>query len=117
MKEIKLTPEHHKLAIEAIKSYFQTEREEEISDLAAILLLDFVTKNIGPFIYNQEIKVSHYLMGENIDELFTLENQQTTSHYCDFPLTSSFNSLSIIASTTSRDDTPSNLRPFFMPAR
>ena len=74
MKEIKLTPEQLKLAGEEIKSYFNSEREEVISDLAATLLLDFIMKNIGPFIYNQAIKDAHYLMGEKIDELFSLEN-------------------------------------------
>ena len=73
MKEIKLTPEQLKLAGEEIKSYFNSEREEVISDLAATLLLDFIMKNIGPFIYNQAIKDAHYLMGEKIDELFSLE--------------------------------------------
>ena len=76
MKEIKLTPEQLKLAGEEIKSYFNSEREEVISDLAATLLLDFIMKNIGPFIYNQAIKDAHYLMGEKIDELFTLEKRK-----------------------------------------
>ena len=43
MKEIELPSEQHKIAIDVIKSYFQSEREEEISDLAATLLLDFIT--------------------------------------------------------------------------
>ena len=73
MNELKLTPEQHKIAIEEITSYFHNEREEEISDLAATLLVDFIMKNIGPFIYNQAIKDAHYLMGEKIEELFTLE--------------------------------------------
>ena len=76
MKEIKLTPEQHKIAVDEIKSYFHSERDEEVSDLAAVLLLDFITKNIGPFIYNQAIKDAHYLMGEKIDELFTLEKRK-----------------------------------------
>lgn len=76
MKELKLTPEQHKLAVEEIKFHFHSEREEEISDLAATLLLDFIMKNIGPFIYNQAIKDAHYLMGEKIDELFTLEKRK-----------------------------------------
>jgi uncharacterized protein (DUF2164 family) len=73
MKEIKLTQEQQKAAIEELKRYFQTEREEEITDLAAALLLDFILKNIGPYIYNQAIKDAHYFMNEKIEELFALE--------------------------------------------
>lgn len=48
MKEIKLPSEQHKFAVEEIKSYFHSKQEEEISDLAATLLLDFpvATKNL-----------------------------------------------------------------------
>jgi len=73
MKEIKLTLDQQKAAIEELKRYYQTEKEEEINDLAATLLLDFILKNIGPYIYNQAIKDAHHFMGEKVEELFSLE--------------------------------------------
>lgn len=42
--------------IASIKHYFLTERDEEIGDLQAGFLLEFVLKEIGPSIYNQAIK-------------------------------------------------------------
>lgn len=77
MKPIQLTKEQQKESIEAIKSYYLTERDEEITELAASLLLDFIVKSIGPHIYNQAIKDSYSFMGEKIDELFTLEKSPT----------------------------------------
>ena len=73
MKPLQLTKEQQKESIEAIKSYYFNERDEEITELAASLLLDFIIKNIGPHIYNQAIKDSYSFMGEKIDELFALE--------------------------------------------
>lgn len=73
MKEIKLTKDQQKTAVEELKSYFQTEKDEEITDLSATLLLDFILKNIGPYVYNQAIKDAQQFMGEQVEELFTLE--------------------------------------------
>ncbi|MBU9713871.1 DUF2164 domain-containing protein [Bacillus tamaricis] len=39
-----------------LKDYFQEERLEEIGDLAAENILDFISKEIGPYFYNQGVK-------------------------------------------------------------
>jgi uncharacterized protein (DUF2164 family) len=41
--------------ISLVQQYFRKERDEEISDLAAEFLMDFMIKQISPFIYNQAI--------------------------------------------------------------
>lgn len=73
MKAIQLTKEQQQTAVEDIKNYFLMEKDEEVTDLAATLLLDFILKNIGPHIYNQAIKDAHYFMSEKLDDLFGLE--------------------------------------------
>lgn len=73
MKQIQLTKEQQKAAIEDLKNYFLNERDEELTELAASLLLDFILKSIGPHIYNQAITDSYNFMGEKVEELFTLE--------------------------------------------
>lgn len=75
MKDIILTKEEKASAIEAIKTYYITERDEEITDLAASLLLDFILKQIGPLIYNQALKDAHYFMSGQLEDLFSLEKQ------------------------------------------
>lgn len=73
MKKIQLTKEQTKISIEDIKSYFITEKDEELTDLAAALLLDFVLMNIGPHIYNQALNDAHSLMSEKIEDIYGLE--------------------------------------------
>lgn len=79
MKKLELTQEEQQLAVEKIKNYFFTEKEETITDLSAILLLDFILENIGPLIYNQAIKDAHIFMGEKLDDLFSLEKSTRQS--------------------------------------
>ena len=53
MSEIKLTKEQKDKAIRDIQYYFQSERDEELGNLAAELILDFFMKEIAPMIYNE----------------------------------------------------------------
>jgi len=53
---IRLPKESKDQIIYKIKDYFYNERSEEIGDLAAGNLLDFVLKEIGPYFYNQGVK-------------------------------------------------------------
>ena len=53
---IKLSDETRDEAISAIKAHFLKERQEEIGNIAAGTLLDFILKQIGPSIYNQGVR-------------------------------------------------------------
>lgn len=53
---IVLPDETRKEIIQAIKHHFVNERDEEIGDLSAGFLLDFILEDIGPSIYNQAIR-------------------------------------------------------------
>ena len=53
---IDLPAETKKDLAAAIKHYFLEERDEEIGDLQAGFLLDFVLEEIGPSIYNQALR-------------------------------------------------------------
>jgi len=64
-----LSPEIKKQAIIDLKEYFLNKRGEEIGDLAADIILDFISEKIGPHFYNQAIyDVSKY-MSDKIDDL------------------------------------------------
>jgi uncharacterized protein (DUF2164 family) len=41
--------------INLVQDYFLKERDEEIGDLAAEFLLDFMIKQLSPIIYNQAV--------------------------------------------------------------
>lgn len=46
---------YHEL-VDSIRRYFAEERDEEIGELQATFLLDFVLQEVGPSIYNQALR-------------------------------------------------------------
>lgn len=73
MNKIKLSKDARKSAIEEIQSFFLKERDEEIGNLGAEFLLDFILEKIGPVIYNQAIEDAHTLLLQQIEELYSLQ--------------------------------------------
>ena len=55
--------------IESIKHYFEENLEDEIGDLKASLLLDYVIHEIGPVIYNQAILDAQAFMADKMNDL------------------------------------------------
>lgn len=72
-KKFSLSKEKQEDMIRAIKTYFNREREEEIGDLAAKLLLDFFTEELAPVFYNQAVEDCHTFMAEKLDDLFEIQ--------------------------------------------
>ena len=70
---IKVTKERSDDMISEIKNYFLKEREEEIGDLAAGLILDFILDKIAPEFYNQGVYDSHKYMGNAIEDLLSIQ--------------------------------------------
>lgn len=70
---IKLTPEKKEMMASAIKKYFLKERDEELGDLASALLLDFITKELGPEFYNQGVYDSYRFMNEHTEDLLSIQ--------------------------------------------
>jgi len=77
MLPIKIPREQKLEIIASIQDYFQTERSEEIGELAAENLLDFMLKELSPYAYNQAISDARRLidqkMGSLDDEMYALE--------------------------------------------
>jgi len=73
MKKFKLTKEAKEQIIGDIQNYFQQERDQEIGNLSAELLLQFMIEKIGPAIYNQAIRDAHSLVTKKIEDLYGLE--------------------------------------------
>ena len=55
MKDPQLKEDKAKITHKLIE-FFREEREEEIGDLAAGMLLDFIEREIGPFFYNRGVR-------------------------------------------------------------
>lgn len=73
MSKIKLTPPIKEKIIYELQSYFENEREEDLGNIGAELLVDFILKEVGPMIYNQALIDVHELMEEKIDDIYLLE--------------------------------------------
>lgn len=70
---IKLTKEKREDMISAIKYYFLKEREEELGDLAAGMLLDFIIKDLAPEFYNQGVYDSQKYMNDRVEDLLSIQ--------------------------------------------
>jgi len=75
---IELTPETKKLLLANLQNYYSAERDEELSEFQAGLLLEFILSDIGIYIYNQAIADAQKLMQQKAEELFTLEKRVKT---------------------------------------
>jgi len=69
---VELTKERRDELVAEIKNYFSTEREEEIGDLAAGFVLDFIIEKMAPEFYNQGVCDSHHYMKDAAEDLLAL---------------------------------------------
>ncbi len=69
----RLTKESRDRMTALIKRYFLEERDIELGDLAASLILDFFSENLGPEYYNQGVYDSQRYMMERVEDLLTLQ--------------------------------------------
>ncbi|PKL64707.1 MAG: DUF2164 domain-containing protein [Methanomicrobiales archaeon HGW-Methanomicrobiales-3] len=67
-----LTKERRDEMISEVRNYFSAEREEEIGDLAAGLILDFIIEKLAPEFYNQAVYDSHQFMRDATEDLLAL---------------------------------------------
>jgi uncharacterized protein (DUF2164 family) len=71
-KTIKVTKEQRDEMIAAIKHYFLKNREEEIGELQAGLMLDFILEELAPEFYNQGVSDSYIYMKDTIEDLLSI---------------------------------------------
>ncbi|ERI09762.1 DUF2164 domain-containing protein [Aneurinibacillus aneurinilyticus] len=71
-------PREQKLQIASnVQQYFKTELSEEIGQLAAEHLIDFMLKELSPYIYNKAIQDARSIVEQQMvsieEELYALE--------------------------------------------
>lgn len=71
--KIKLTKEKREYMISAIKAYFLKEKEEELGDLAAGLILNFIIEELAPEFYNQGGYDSYKYMNDRTEDLLSIQ--------------------------------------------
>jgi uncharacterized protein (DUF2164 family) len=55
--------------VHSLKRYFAAELDQELSDLQAKLLLDYILKEIAPFAYNQGVKHAEEYFRARVEDL------------------------------------------------
>jgi uncharacterized protein (DUF2164 family) len=70
---IELSKEAKKDMIWAIKSYFLKERDEDLGDLAASLILEFFMDKLASHAYNQGVYDSYKFMSERTEDLLEIQ--------------------------------------------
>ncbi len=56
-------------ALERLRAYFGRERGEELGELGAALLFDFIAEQLGPHFYNKGIEDAQALVARFADSL------------------------------------------------
>lgn len=69
MAGISLKREQKERATGELRSYFARERGEELGELAATLLLDFVVERLGPMFYNCGVADAQFALRNAADSL------------------------------------------------
>nr|WP_320160499.1 DUF2164 domain-containing protein [uncultured Methanoregula sp.] len=69
---VRVTKERRDEMISEIKNYFLKERDEEIGDLAAGLIFDFIQERLAPEFYNLGVGDSHKYMGDAVEDLLSI---------------------------------------------
>lgn len=64
-----LTPQETAEVSASLKRYFREEFEQELSDLRAQLLLDYIQKEIAPHAYNQGVKDAEQFFRGKLEDL------------------------------------------------
>jgi uncharacterized protein (DUF2164 family) len=75
MQKLEISKEVKKKVKEELIRYFAVERDEDIGDLSAELLLDFITEKIGPVFYNQGVRDAQAFLSEKLEDLYGIEKQ------------------------------------------
>ncbi len=70
--KIKISKEKRQDMILAIQTHFLKEREEELGDLAAGLLLDFITDKLALEFYNQGVYDSYKFINQKTEDLLEI---------------------------------------------
>ncbi|NQX71449.1 DUF2164 domain-containing protein [Paenibacillus alba] len=77
MLKLKLEKEQKNELVSRVQDYFYKERSEEIGELSAEFLIDYMIAELGPYIYNQAIQDALKLVGDKMvaleDDLHAIE--------------------------------------------
>lgn len=66
---LELTKQETDEAIQSLKKYFASEMDQELTDLRAKLLLDFILKEFWPYAYNRGVADAEQFLRARLEDL------------------------------------------------
>ncbi|NLM13502.1 MAG: DUF2164 domain-containing protein [Epulopiscium sp.] len=72
-KKINFSKEQKQEMINLIKEYFYQERDEDLGDLAADMILTFFIEKLAPCIYNQGVEDAYTFMSDKLQDIFEIQ--------------------------------------------
>lgn len=70
---LKLDKEKREQMKNEIKTYFYNERDEDLGDLGAGLILDFIIEEIAPEFYNKGVFDAYQYMNDRMEDVLGLQ--------------------------------------------
>ena len=71
--KIEISKEQRAEMISELKEYFYSEREEELGDLAATLMLNFIIDKLAPEFYNQGVYDAYKYMSDRVEDVLSIQ--------------------------------------------
>ncbi|MEA4827392.1 DUF2164 domain-containing protein [Clostridium sp. JNZ J1-5] len=71
--KMKLDKQKREQMINEIKTYFSKERDEDLGDLGASLILDFIIEKLAPAFYNQGVYDAYQYINDRMDDVLGLQ--------------------------------------------
>ena len=71
--KFKLSKEKRNEMILSIKTYFSEERNEELGDLGASIILDFIIEELAPEFYNQGVYDSYVFLNDRVEDVLGIQ--------------------------------------------
>lgn len=69
MNEIEFSKEEKELIVKKIQLYFNEELKQQIGYFDAEFLLDFFTREVGPYYYNRGLYDSQAILAARLDDI------------------------------------------------
>jgi uncharacterized protein (DUF2164 family) len=69
MSKIEFTPEQKNVIIQKIQGYFQDELDQEMGQFDAEFLLDFFSKEVGAYYYNQGLHDAQAMIEKQLENI------------------------------------------------
>jgi len=71
--KFKISKEKRNEMVLSIKTYFSEERNEELGELGASIILDFIIEEIAPVFYNQGVFDSYVYLNDRVEDVLGIQ--------------------------------------------